>query len=117
MNGFLITLQFRCYLRLSDNQRACEALCQCLPDQLRDNTFEACLKEDKSTKHWLSQLLKNLDNMGNQQSASGGAGTGASGSAAGGGTGAPPPGQAPNAPSGQQGAGNQQTKAKLPGGL
>ena len=23
----------RCYLRLSDNTRACEALCQCLPDQ------------------------------------------------------------------------------------
>ena len=25
----------RCYLRLSDNTRACEALCQCLPDQLK----------------------------------------------------------------------------------
>ena len=28
----------RCYLRLSDNTRACEALCQCLPDQLKVNT-------------------------------------------------------------------------------
>uniref|UniRef100_A0A182JCM8 CCR4-NOT transcription complex subunit 9 n=1 Tax=Anopheles atroparvus TaxID=41427 RepID=A0A182JCM8_ANOAO len=51
----------RCYLRLSDNPRAREALRQCLPDQLRDGTFSVCLQEDKSTKHWLSMLLKNLD--------------------------------------------------------
>jgi CCR4-NOT transcription complex subunit 9 len=51
----------RCYLRLSDNARAREALRQCLPDQLKDNTFSECLTEDKSTKHWLSQLLKNLE--------------------------------------------------------
>jgi len=51
----------RCYLRLSDNPRAREALRQCLPDQLKDNTFVNCLKDDKSTKHWLSQLLKNLE--------------------------------------------------------
>lgn len=54
----------RCYLRLSDNPRAREALRQCLPDQLRDTTFNACLQEDKSTKHWLSQLIKNLDTPG-----------------------------------------------------
>jgi len=53
----------RCYLRLSDNTRACEALCQCLPDQLKDETFAACLKDDKSTKHWLAQLLKNIESM------------------------------------------------------
>uniref|UniRef100_A0A1B6LND4 CCR4-NOT transcription complex subunit 9 n=1 Tax=Graphocephala atropunctata TaxID=36148 RepID=A0A1B6LND4_9HEMI len=51
----------RCYLRLSDNPRAREALRQCLPDQLRDATFANCLQEDKSTKHWLAQLLKNLE--------------------------------------------------------
>lgn len=51
----------RCYLRLSDNSRAREALRQCLPDQLRDTTFNICLQEDKSTKHWLSQLLTNLE--------------------------------------------------------
>ncbi|XP_011307194.1 cell differentiation protein RCD1 homolog [Fopius arisanus] len=51
----------RCYLRLSDNPRALLALRQCLPDQLRDNTFATCLQEDKSTKHWLNQLLKNLE--------------------------------------------------------
>jgi len=56
----------RCYLRLSDNTRACEALCQCLPDQLKDETFQACLKDDKSTKHWLAQLLKNIEAMSSQ---------------------------------------------------
>ena len=41
--------------------RAREALRQCLPDQLRDSTFAACLQEDKSTKHWLALLIKNLE--------------------------------------------------------
>lgn len=41
--------------------RAREALRQCLPDQLRDATFTACLQEDKSTKHWLTLLIKNLE--------------------------------------------------------
>jgi CCR4-NOT transcription complex subunit 9 len=51
----------RCYLRLSDNPRAKEALKACLPDQLKDNTFGECLKDDASTKKWLSQLIKNLE--------------------------------------------------------
>ncbi|XP_033211727.1 CCR4-NOT transcription complex subunit 9 [Belonocnema kinseyi] len=51
----------RCYLRLSDNPRALLALRQCLPDQLRDNTFATCLQEDMSTEHWLNELLKNLE--------------------------------------------------------
>lgn len=42
--------------------RALLALRQCLPDQLRDNTFASCLQEDISTQHWLNQLLKNLEN-------------------------------------------------------
>jgi len=55
----------RCYLRLSDNSRAREALRQCLPEPLRDNTFSVCLKDDPSTKRWLTQLLHNLaDNAG-----------------------------------------------------
>lgn len=41
--------------------RAREALRQCLPDQLKDQTFAGCLKDDKSTKHWLQQLLANLE--------------------------------------------------------
>ncbi|CAO1438048.1 unnamed protein product [Diamesa serratosioi] len=55
----------RCYLRLSDNARAREALRQCLPDQLRDTTFNACLQEDRSTKHWLNLLIKNLETNSN----------------------------------------------------
>ena len=41
--------------------RAREALRQCLPDQLRDTTFSQCLVEDTTTKHFLLQLLKNLE--------------------------------------------------------
>ncbi|KAM3343261.1 hypothetical protein P3S68_025350 [Capsicum galapagoense] len=36
----------RCYLRLSDNPRACDALRTCLPDMLRDTTFSSCLREN-----------------------------------------------------------------------
>ncbi|XP_065839917.1 CCR4-NOT transcription complex subunit 9-like [Oscarella lobularis] len=54
----------RCYLRLSDNARAREALRQCLPDQLKDQTFMSILKEDSSTKRWLSQLSKSLNEIG-----------------------------------------------------
>lgn len=50
----------RCYLRLSNNVRAREALRQCLPDPLRDNTFAASLKEDLTTRKWLQQLCQNL---------------------------------------------------------
>jgi len=51
----------RCYLRLSENPRAREALGQCLPDQLKDQTFMNCLKDDQSTRRWLANLLKNLE--------------------------------------------------------
>ncbi|KAK1308288.1 hypothetical protein QJS10_CPA09g00721 [Acorus calamus] len=34
-----------CYQRLSDNPRACDALRNCLPDMLRDGTFNAYLRE------------------------------------------------------------------------
>jgi CCR4-NOT transcription complex subunit 9 len=47
----------RCYLRLADNLRAREALRQCLPDALRDDTFAECLREDHTTKRWLNSLL------------------------------------------------------------
>ncbi|XP_050220031.1 uncharacterized protein LOC126670364 isoform X2 [Mercurialis annua] len=50
----------RCYLRLSDNARACDALRSCLPDMLRDNTFNSCLREDPTTRRWLQQLLHNV---------------------------------------------------------
>ncbi|KAG8908625.1 hypothetical protein FRB99_004913 [Tulasnella sp. 403] len=50
----------RCYLRLSDNLRAREALRACLPEPLRDNTFSNLLKGDMVTKRCLSTLLINL---------------------------------------------------------
>ncbi|CAB1346723.1 unnamed protein product [Coregonus sp. 'balchen'] len=37
-----------------------EALRQCLPDQLKDATFAQVLKDDTTTKRWLAQLVKNL---------------------------------------------------------
>jgi len=50
----------RCYLRLSDNSRARDALRGCLPSQLRDSTFVEVLKEDHVTKRWLTQLLYHI---------------------------------------------------------
>lgn len=50
----------RCYLRLSDNPRAREALRSCLPSPLRDATFSQLLKNDHITKRCLATLLLNL---------------------------------------------------------
>ncbi|RPA82212.1 Rcd1-domain-containing protein [Ascobolus immersus RN42] len=50
----------RCFLRLSDNPRAREALRQCLPEPLRDATFSTVLRDDAATKRCLAQLLINL---------------------------------------------------------
>lgn len=50
----------RCYLRLSDNPRAREALRQTLPEPLRDATFSHTLRDDVGTKRCLAQLLANL---------------------------------------------------------
>ena len=58
-SGRLLKHIVRCYLRLSDNARAREALRQCLPEQLKDNTFASCLR-DENTKKWLAQLIQNL---------------------------------------------------------
>ncbi|KAK2196713.1 bifunctional CCR4-NOT transcription complex subunit 9/Armadillo-like helical/Armadillo-type fold [Babesia duncani] len=53
----------RCYLRLSENSRAREALCKCLPKQLRkiDPAFYPCLKEEPLLKKWLLQLICNTE--------------------------------------------------------
>ncbi|KAK9898307.1 Rcd1-like protein [Cystobasidium minutum MCA 4210] len=47
----------RCYLRLSDNLRAREALRACLPEELRNATFSHLLKGDLVTKRCLASLL------------------------------------------------------------
>jgi hypothetical protein len=60
----LIVVAVRCAVQSLLHMSVCrarEALRQCLPDQLRDATFANCLQDDKSTKHWLSQFLKNLE--------------------------------------------------------
>lgn len=56
----------RCYLRLSDNLRARDALKKCVPKTLTDGkTFEAALKDDATTQRWLANLMYNMDNTGN----------------------------------------------------
>jgi len=50
----------RCYSRLSDNTRALQALVQCLPDQLKDDTFKNLLDDDRSTKTYWRALMRNL---------------------------------------------------------
>lgn len=43
----------RCYLRLSDNGRAREALKQCIPTLLMDQEFTACLKDDQQPRQYV----------------------------------------------------------------
>nr|CAH8819754.1 unnamed protein product [Trichobilharzia regenti]CAH8819758.1 unnamed protein product [Trichobilharzia regenti]CAH8874188.1 unnamed protein product [Trichobilharzia regenti] len=50
----------RCYLRLSDNSRARDALRACLPQQLTDGTFSGLLENDVATRRWLTQLIRQL---------------------------------------------------------
>lgn len=62
--GRLLRHIVRCYLRLTDHARARDALKQCLPDQLRDQTYAAVINEDSSVKKWLYQLLVNIGDPG-----------------------------------------------------
>ncbi|CAK0735728.1 CCR4-NOT transcription complex subunit 9 [Coccomyxa viridis] len=50
----------RCFLRLTDNARAREALRTHTPLLLLDPDFTACLKDDGQTRQWLAQLLANV---------------------------------------------------------
>lgn len=84
----------RCYLRLSDNARAREALRSCLPPSLRDETFLPVLRDDQTVRKWLSQLLQAV---GPPAPGSGGSGAPSAGGASAGGDGpalggAPAPG-------------------------
>ncbi|VAI22818.1 unnamed protein product [Triticum turgidum subsp. durum] len=54
----------RCYLRLTENQRACAALNSCLPTVLKDGTFNNFLLDDNVTRRWLQQLLSNMSIAG-----------------------------------------------------
>ncbi|XP_043689351.1 CCR4-NOT transcription complex subunit 9-like [Telopea speciosissima] len=54
----------RCYLRLSDNSSACKALRDCLPEMLRDSTFNGCLHDDPTIKRCLQKLIHNVAEAG-----------------------------------------------------
>lgn len=58
----------RCYLRLSEHQKAREALKQCLPDPLRDQTFASTVRGEESVQKWLALLLKNVTGSENSVS-------------------------------------------------
>uniref|UniRef100_A0A7S4E161 CCR4-NOT transcription complex subunit 9 n=2 Tax=Lotharella globosa TaxID=91324 RepID=A0A7S4E161_9EUKA len=55
----------RCYLRLSENKHARDALQTCIPNELRDNTFAEDLKDESErlTRKWLQQLLRNIGDV------------------------------------------------------
>jgi len=48
----------RCYLRLTDNDRARDALRDCLPHSLKNATFEHVLEKEENIRVWLKQLQK-----------------------------------------------------------
>lgn len=49
----------KCYLRLSENNRANEALKKCLPDVLKSNNVSFI--QDDNVRRWHLQLLQNLE--------------------------------------------------------
>lgn len=51
----------RCYLRLSDHQKARDALLQCLPEALRDQSFAPQLRSEEAVQKWLTSLMKNIN--------------------------------------------------------
>lgn len=54
----------RCYLRLSENLQARDALRQNLPSALRDNSFAQVLRLEEVVQRWLTHLQKNLEGGG-----------------------------------------------------
>ncbi|RNF00504.1 cell differentiation protein [Trypanosoma rangeli] len=60
----LLRYIIRCYLRLSENPRACDALSQCLPGVLRNDTYKQALESSPNIKKWLLQLLVNIGDEG-----------------------------------------------------
>ncbi|KAK6052863.1 hypothetical protein COOONC_09633 [Cooperia oncophora] len=64
LDGTTVIIYLSKHERLShvafDTRNAQQALRQCLPDQLKDETFKAILDEDKSSRHWLRSLMNNL---------------------------------------------------------
>ncbi|XP_052178690.1 uncharacterized protein LOC127792280 [Diospyros lotus] len=50
----------RCYLQLTGHRRAFQALQDCLPEMLKDDTFSACLSANPAAKNALEELLETL---------------------------------------------------------
>ncbi|KAM7537481.1 hypothetical protein Aperf_G00000072407 [Anoplocephala perfoliata] len=50
----------RCYQRLADNPRACEALSKCFPTAFVDGTFTELLAEEPATQRSLSLLIEQM---------------------------------------------------------
>ena len=61
----------RCYLRLSEHAKARDALRQCIPDALRDQTLASVFRTEESVQRWHLQMLKNLSTTGGGESGSG----------------------------------------------
>ena len=84
----------RCYLRLSENAQARDALRQNLPDALRDNSFTAVLRSEEIVQRWLTCLQMNVSENGPVSNgdgvATGDSGSGSNGSNIGGSTGGVP---------------------------
>lgn len=51
----------RCYLRLTENVKARDALRTGLPEALRNNSFSAQLQAEEVVQRWLIHLLKNVN--------------------------------------------------------
>eukprot|EP01013_Petalomonas_cantuscygni_P037393 TRINITY_DN68213_c0_g1_i1.p1 TRINITY_DN68213_c0_g1~~TRINITY_DN68213_c0_g1_i1.p1 ORF type:complete len:322 (+),score=59.48 TRINITY_DN68213_c0_g1_i1:149-1114(+) len=60
LSSRLLKHVIRCYLRLADHPRACDALRTCLPEQLRNDTFAAQVGEDPTMARWLDTLLQRV---------------------------------------------------------
>ena len=54
----------RCYLRLSENFKARDALRQTLPVSLRGNTFDSTTHADQTTMQWMAQLRSTVSGSG-----------------------------------------------------
>ena len=58
----LLRHTIRCYARVADNERARDALKQCLPDELRTmNTFKHLLEDDPQSQKHLSELIQAIN--------------------------------------------------------
>lgn len=64
LSAELLKYIVRCYLRISENVRAREALKQCLPEGMRKNTIKnSIFRTDLATQSYLKRLINNVDSQ------------------------------------------------------